>query len=239
MKKKLLSICICMLSIFILASCTNKQEKDNNEIQETTNTESEIDDNCQNQGGLFDPDISLYKPVIYLYPEKETDVSVNLTLNGKLTCTYPKYNNGWTVTAKPDGTLTDKNGMNYNYLYWEGETDTRFDFSTGYCVKGSESAKFLEKELAKQGLNRKEANEFITFWLPQMEQNEYNIISFQKETYTDDAKLNVNPNPNTIIRVFMAFKPSNEYVKIPVPKETETPQRNGFTLVEWGGSILN
>lgn len=236
MKKKLLNICICMLSIFMLAACTNKQEKENNEIQETTNTESEIDDNCQNKD---DPDIAFYKPVIYLYPEEETEVSVNLTLNGKLTCTYPKYNNGWTVTAKPDGTLTDKNGMNYNYLYWEGKTDTEFDFSTGYCVKGSESAEFLEKELAKQGLNRKEANEFITFWLPQMEQNEYNIISFQKETYTNAAKLNVNPNPNTIIRVFMAFKPSNEYVEISAPKETETPQRNGFTLVEWGGSILN
>lgn len=232
MKKKLLNICICMLSIFMLAACTIEQEKENNQIQETTNTEYKLDDNCKNQAEVD-------KPVIYLYPEEETEVSVNLNLNGKLTCTYPKYNNGWTVTAKPDGTLTDKNGMNYNYLYWEGETDTEFDFSTGYCVKGSESAKFLEKELAKQGLNRKEANEFITFWLPQMEQNEYNIISFQKETYTDDAKLTVNPNPNTIIRVFMVFKPSNEYVEISAPKETETPQRNGFTLVEWGGSILN
>ena len=48
----------------------------------------------------------------------------------------------------------------------------------------------------------------------------------------------LNPNPDTIIRVFMAFKPSNEYVEISAPKETETPQRNGFTLVEWGGSIL-
>lgn len=231
MKKKLLSICICMLSIFMLAACTNEQEKENNEIQETTNTESEIDDNCQNQ-------VEICKPVIYLYPKEETEVSVNVTLNGQLTCTYPKYNNGWTVIAQPDGTLTDKNGMNYNYLYWEGETDTEFDFSTGYCIKGSESAEFLEKELAKQGLNRKEANEFITFWLPQMEQNEYNIISFQKETYTNDAKLTVNPNPDTIIRVFMAFKPSNEYVEISAPKETETPQRNGFTLVEWGGSSL-
>lgn len=79
-------------------------------------------------------------------------------------------------------------------------------------------------------------NEFITFWLPQMEQNKYNIISFQKETYTDNAKLNVNPNPDTIIRVFMAFKSSNKYVSISAPKETETSQRNGFTLVEWGGS---
>lgn len=71
-----------------------------------------------------------------------------------------------------------------------------------------------------------------------MEQNEYNIISFQTETYTNDAKLNVNPNPDTIISVFMAFKPSNEYVKIPAPAEIEPHQRNGFTLVEWGGSIL-
>ena len=219
MKKKLLSICICMLSIFVLASCANKQEEKNT-ISEIKNK----DDDCKNQAEVD-------KPVIYLYPEEETEVSVNLNLNGKLTCAYPKYNNGWTVTAKPDGTLTDKNGMNYNYLYWEGETDTEFDFSTGYCVKGSESAEFLEKELAKQGLNRKEANEFITFWLPQMEQNKYNIISFQKETYTNDAKLTVNPNPDTIIRVFMAFKSSNEYVEILTPKETETPQRNGFTLV--------
>lgn len=226
MKKKLLSICICMLSIFMLAACTNEQEE-KNIISEIKNK----DDDCKNQ-------VEICKPVIYLYPEEETEVSVNVTLNGKLTCTYPKYNNGWTVTAKPDGTLTDKNGMNYNYLYWEGETDTEFDFSTGYCVKGSESAEFLEKELAKQGLNRKEANEFIIFWLPQMEQNEYNIISFQTETYTNDAKLIVNPNPDTIIRVFMVFKPSNEYVKIPAPAEIEPHQRNEFTLVEWGGSIL-
>lgn len=111
MRKKLLSICICMLSIFMLTACTDKQEKDNNEIQETTNTEYKLDGNCKNQAEVD-------KPVIYLYPEEETEVSVNLNLNGKLTCTYPKYNNSWTVTAKPDGTLTDKNGMNYNYLYW-------------------------------------------------------------------------------------------------------------------------
>ena len=126
--------------------------------------------------------------------------------------------------------------MQYNYLFWEGLDDIQFDFSTGYCIKESDTAEFLETELSKHGLNRKEVNEFITFWLPQMEQNKYNIISFQKETYTDNAKLNINPNPDTIIRVFMAFKLSNKYVSISAPKETKTPQRNGFTLVEWGGS---
>ena len=85
-----------------------------------------------------------YKPVIYLYPEKEMQVSVDLTLDGKLTCTYPAYNNGWNVTATPDGTLTDTNGKTYNYLYWEGVSRTEYDFSQGFCVPGRDTAAFLE-----------------------------------------------------------------------------------------------
>ena len=50
------------------------------------------------------------KPVIYLYPEQEQEVSVRLDYDGELTCTYPEYNDGWTVTAKPDGRLTDRTG---------------------------------------------------------------------------------------------------------------------------------
>ena len=51
------------------------------------------------------------KPVIYLYPEEETDVSVTLAYDGTLTCTYPNYKTGWHVSAKPDGTLTDEDGQ--------------------------------------------------------------------------------------------------------------------------------
>lgn len=63
------------------------------------------------------------KPVIYLYPEEETEVSVqvNFTEGGELTCTYPEYGNGWEVTALPDGTIYDKDGNEYYCLYWEGE----------------------------------------------------------------------------------------------------------------------
>lgn len=103
------------------------------------------------------------KPVIYLYPEAETDISVNLDLDGELTCTYPDYDDGWQVTASPDGTLKDKNRKIYNYLYWEGKADTEYDFSKGFCVKGEDTAEFLEEALYKLGLNRKEANEFIVY----------------------------------------------------------------------------
>ena len=93
------------------------------------------------------------KPVIYLYPEEETQVNVKLDYDGTLTSTYPSYENGWTVDAAPDGTLTDPStGRQYYCLYWEGETDTEYDFSTGFCVAGADTAAFLEGALADLGL---------------------------------------------------------------------------------------
>jgi hypothetical protein len=183
-----------------------------------------------------DPD-ACYKPVIYLYPEKEMQVSVDLTLDGKLTCTYPAYDNGWEGTASPSGILTDAKGQTYNYLYWEGETYAQYDLSKGFCVKGEDTAEFLEDALDKLGLTRREANEFIVYWLPLMEQNPYNIISFQTDIYTDAAKLKVDPEPDTLIRVFMAWQKTDSFVEIP-EQELSAPERSGFTVVEWGGTEI-
>ena len=178
------------------------------------------------------------KPVIYLYPEEETEITVQLTLDGKLTCTYPAYNGGWKVTAVPDGMLTDANGQTYNYLYWEGETDARWDMTEGFCVQGADTAAFLEDALAKLGLTRREANEFIVYWLPLMEQNPYNLISFQTDVYTEAAKLQIDPAPDTLIRVFMVWKAADSFVKLPVQVLT-APERTGFTVVEWGGTEIS
>jgi len=186
---------------------------------------------------MYNPDqiVCAEKPVIYLYPTEETEVSVKLNLNGILTCTYPAYNDGWTVTASPDGTLTDENGREYYCLYWEGETYAEYDFSRGFCIKGEDTAAFLENVLAKLGLNKREANEFIIYWLPQMEQNPYNLISFQADVYTDSAELEITPAPDSLLRVFMAWRGLDEAVEIE-PQELEGFERIGFTAVEWGGA---
>ncbi len=178
-----------------------------------------------------------YKPVIYLYPEEETEVSVMLHYNGELTVTYPEYGDGWNVTAMPDGTLFDKNGNEYSYLFWEGESNIEYDFSKGFCVKGEDSAEFLREALSALGLTPREYNEFIVFWLPFMLENEYNVISFQSDCYTDNAVLSVTPDPDTVLRVFMAFYGSDEYVEIE-EQELNTTERNGFTVVEWGGTKI-
>ena len=175
------------------------------------------------------------KPVIYLYPETETRVTVKLDLSGELTCAYPAYDGGWVVTAAPDGTLTDEHGRTYNYLYWEGEGTEAYDFSKGFCVAGSDTAAFLEDALDRLGLTRREANEFLVYWLPRMQDNPYNLIAFQQEAYTESAKLTVSPQPDSVLRVFMAWKPLARPVDIPA-QTLPGFERRGFTLVEWGGA---
>jgi len=178
------------------------------------------------------------KPVIYLYPEETREVTVKLSYSGTLTTTYPEYREGWHVTAQPDGTLLDpETGREYYCMFWEGVSDTEYDFSTGFVVPGEETVEFLEDALKKLGLNDREAEEFIIYWLPKMEGNPYNLISFQQERYTDSAKLEITPEPDTLIRVFMAWKPLSAPVEI--PEQTLTaPARQGFTAVEWGGTEI-
>ena len=91
------------------------------------------------------------------------------------------------VISSPDGTLTDAVGQTYNYLYWEGVSRTEYDFSQGFCVPGRDTAAFLEDTLATLGLNRREANEFIVYWLPHMEGNAYNLIAFQTSLHGLEA----------------------------------------------------
>lgn len=175
------------------------------------------------------------KPVIYLYPEEETEVEVKLGYRGRLTVTYPEYRDGWRVVARPDGTLFDGDGNEYSYLFWEGVSDESYAFSEGFCVRGKDTAAFLREKLAFLGLTPREYNEFIVYWLPKMRDNPYNVISFQGADYTDRAPLSVSPAPDTVLRVFMTYYPSETPVTIPAQTLTPT-ERKGFTLVEWGGA---
>ena len=176
------------------------------------------------------------KPVIYLYPEEITEVNVKVNLDGKFTTTYSKYNDGWNVVAEPDGTLHAlDNKDSYYCLFWEGVVNYTPDFSTGFVVEGSKTEVFLEEALTKLGLNDRERNEFIIYWLPYMQENTYNLISFQNENYTDHAELDISPKPDTVIRVMMAWKPLQESIMIQ-PQKLDSVERKGFTVVEWGGT---
>lgn len=182
------------------------------------------------------------KPVIYIYPSVTEKVTVKLDYKGRLTTTYPAIDpvsERWSVTAHPDGSLiNDKDGKEYSYLYWEGDNNNyAFDEKEGFVVKGSDTAAFLQDKLAALGLTPKEYNEFIIYWMPKMQANPYNFIRFLGTEYTDHAVLDITPKPDSVLRVFMAYKPLSEPV---IVKEQKLPpfSRHGFTVVEWGGTEM-
>ena len=178
------------------------------------------------------------KPVIYLYPTEPTSVKVKLDYKGKLTCTYPDYNGGWEVTAYPNGKIIDqKTGKEYSYLFWEGISEAEYDLDRGFVVKGEDTADFLQNVLAEIGLTPVEYNEFIVYWLPRMQNNPYNLISFQSDIYTESAKLEISPSPDSLLRVFMAYRPLSAPIDIE-PQTFDTFVRQGFTVVEWGGTEI-
>jgi hypothetical protein len=179
------------------------------------------------------------KPVIYLYPEQETIVNVQLDFAGKLHTTYPEYpKQGWQVIASPDGKLIDtKDGHEYSYLFWDGFWEVDWKIEEGFVVKGADTKAFLQKTLADMGMQPKEYNEFIVFWLPLLQNNAYNLIHFSQAQYEALAKLKVQPEPESVLRVFMVWKGLEKPIEI--PKQTfKTFERKGFTLVEWGGTEI-
>ncbi len=183
-----------------------------------------------------DPNVA-YKPMIYLYPEEETEVEVVLGHKEFLTSTYPKYKDSWKVTAFPDGTLKENNRTYYG-LYWEGMNHQTTQKEEGFVVNKKELIPFLEEKLEILGLREKEANEFIVYWLPILEENEWNYIRFETiEEINQYMPLTITPKPDTMIRIMMDSKPLKEPIQVQEQK-LKPVERKGFTVVEWGGSIL-
>ncbi len=181
-----------------------------------------------------------WKPVIYIYPNENTDVTVKLSNPEDLTTTYPKYINGWKVRALTDGTLIDSNNKKYYALYWESMSNKNNPIKEdGFIVKGEDVASFLEEKLEILGLNYKESNEFIMYWLPKLESNKYNYIRFQTmDEINSNMALDINPKPDTLIRVRMEFKALGKPIKIKEQK-LKSIKRQGYTVVEWGGTNVN
>ena len=181
-----------------------------------------------------------FKPIIYLYPEKEKEVEVKLLNKDLITCSYPKYEDGWSVLAEPNGDLIDKQtGRNLYALYYESDLVKNAKVEDeGFSIKGEDTAKFMEEKLKELGLNDRESEEFIVYWLPKLEANKYNYIRFlSKEEIEENMPLEITPNPDSVIRVWMSYKGLDKPVDVE-EQIIETPERTGFTVVEWGGTEI-
>jgi len=203
------------------------------------------------------------KPVVYLYPETDTNVSVRFTGQVDLTTDIPDYHGSWNVLAHPNGILENLQSNNcadpdfakfgseyaqeacranaYPYLFWAGNVlDQAYpQIDEGWIVSSSELDVFLTTKLAEVGLNAQESTDMLSYWLPKMrsEQADYYRVAFlQTAEMNALAPMEILPQPQTLFRIFLDWEPLQQKPEVlPQPQRLNTLQRQGFTVVEWGG----
>ncbi|MFH1712143.1 MAG: hypothetical protein ABH846_02820, partial [Patescibacteria group bacterium] len=144
----------------------------------------------------YAPAVECGKPVIYLYPEKETNVFVRV--GADITKSEPEYNGGWKVLATPAGKL-NLAGKIYDSLFWEGTGWGQYPaITSGTVVESSRVATTISSQLSWLGLNSKEIADFKDFWLPKMPATPYTRLTW---LLTDEmntlAPLAVSPKPDS------------------------------------------
>lgn len=207
------------------------------------------------------------KPVIYLYPEKQTEVRLSFVSPVALNTNIPTYNNGWFVSASPNGILTDLQSFHtdcskidsshagseyaaaacknntYPYIYWSGKSveNSYPQVKGGWIVEKENLNSFMQNKLSAMGLTEKESRDMITYWVPKMKEKNglyYRISFLQTKDLNTFIPMHVNPQPDSIVRVFLDWKAlSSKPMVTPIPQQLEKMERNGFVLVEWGGLL--
>lgn len=175
------------------------------------------------------------KPAIYLYPIKDSMINVQLDINGKITRDIPEYKNGWNVFVTKQGLIDNK----YDYLFYEAELRKIELPNNGWIVNYNDLEEWFDINLIKLGLNEKEKYQFKEYWLKELPKSEYYEIRLLSDEFLkENMNLIITPSPDTLIRLNFYFKPLNE--KIDLQEQTIiTPERKGFTVVEWGGMLDN
>lgn len=187
------------------------------------------------------PQAEMCKPAIYLYPEEKTKLNVEVSPNGGFSFTNPPYGSGWNVEASPDGQIIDlKTGKKYDYLFWEGIGINYPDKEEGWVIKKENLDEFFSEKLLMLGMNKNEIIDFKEYWLKKLTAGPYYKISFLTlDEFNSLAPLNFYPEkPQTIIRVMMTAQGLNKSKQVIEQKLPLMPARNGFTAVEWGGTLL-
>lgn len=194
------------------------------------------------------------KPAVYLYPSVDTLVNVRVDVpKGFLTYTDPLYPmKGWNVLAKPNGALhylshekaDSKGSINYPtgvfpYLYYEAKiADSAIQKpEKGYVKEAAVLKGFLTELMPRLGLNTAETSAFVNYWMAALPQSAYYFIGIMpEEAVHTNEPLTITPKEDTMIRVRLYFEMLDSFQVVEAPS-FHTPQRSGFTVVDWGGLV--
>ena len=183
--------------------------------------------------------VTAKKPNIILFPDTITDITVTFERPGCLTASIPDYTGDWSITAAPDGTLTDADKNSYEYLFYEALVKKNtFQTEEGFLVPADKRDEVFRRVLTDYGFNEQETADFIEYWPDYLTSGE-DYVMYPILTVGVDAAVPVSfsVNPDSITRIWFGFA---HYDGSEIRKPEITPiERKGFTIVEWGGAVLD
>ena len=147
------------------------------------------------------------KPNIYLYPETETEITVTFEKPEYLTSSIPDYTGAWTVTASPDGKLTDTVGNSYGYLFYEALVKKKaFQTEEGFLIPADNREETFRRILTAYGFNEQETADFIEYWSDYLKGGT-DYLMYPMLTDGVDAAMPVSfsVNPDSITRIWFGF----------------------------------
>lgn len=178
------------------------------------------------------------KPNIYLYPVRETEITVRLDFpaGGGITVSDPPYGDGWTVRVTPESVIDGGHG----HLFYEAEVPPEWQFERAWVVQQRQLETFFTENLTAHGLNDREIADFVEYWVPRLEDHAFYVIypQYAKEIELM-IRLTIEPEPDSLFRLYYAIS-GVDFVERYVPEpEVQSFSRDGFTCCEWGVVLLS
>lgn len=178
--------------------------------------------------------VILPKPNIYLYPETNISLDVNISFpnSGKVIVSIPQYPEQWqNLQIEPNGKINGK----YNYLFYESIQPNKFQMTKGWVIKNENLENFFEDNMQKTGFNQTEINDFITHWIPKLIDSEYYAIYPQYNKHLDPlVQLKFSKQPDNILRLtYIVEEVNSSTFEMDIPG-IPSFERKGFVVTEWG-----
>ena len=196
----------------------------------------------------------LCKPLVYIYSSQPE--------NNQLTVSLPKgwyfskliphftHEKSWDFMSDASWNI-DVLGKKYEYLYYSAKVPWYEWNSYGWQVQGSDMVDFFYDKIPKTGMNKREMDDFISFWKDEFHKEQRYFVSFKfNEQIGTYAVLDFWKTPDAIHRILLEAYPLdssnyNDYFLWPKSGNRfdhilESFVRSGKRdVLEWGGVVFD
>lgn len=177
--------------------------------------------------------IMVYKPNIYIYPDEQIELSVNLKfpMGGKIVASNPEYGNGWNILVDTSGLINNT----YPYLFYESTQPDVWQRNYGWIIQADNLESFFRQNMADYGFNDREINDFIEYWIPRLTDYPLYTIYPQTKSIIDDViQLDFSKQPENILRLFYVINGHNQLQNKLTAPIIDGFKREGYFVAEWG-----